>query len=319
MLDAAHPTRARQWSRRDAFALAAACCVTLLASCSREPEPPPPVPEPTPTPEPPPPPPPPMYAIKVDNIAAARPHVGLAAADVIVIEPVEYGLTRILAVYAGDLPETVGPVRSARTTDIELLAQLGEPTFAYSGAAPHVLSALGDAPLVSASEQAFAAAFFRDPARRAPHNLYVRPAQLPPPAREPTQPVIEFGSAPEGGTETSSHRVGYQRATYDFAWVPEAGRWSITLDGSPMISAGEGDLSTTNVVVQEVPVTIEPNGSPLAATVGEGRVTVLREGLRFDGRWHRPAREEPTRYTTDEGAPLPLQEGTTWVLLVPAP
>lgn len=310
---------ARKWNRRDAIALAGAGFATLLVSCGRTPEPETPAPEPTPepTPEPPPPPPPaPQYAVKIDNIVAARPQTGIAAADVVYVEPVEYGITRLLAVYSGELPDVVGPVRSARITDIELLLQLGEPAFAYSGAAPHVLNALGENPIVSSSELTSPRAFFRDPGRSAPHNLYVRPAQLPGPAREPAANVVEFGPAPEGGIPEGDHHVAYQRANYHFTWADD--RWMINLDGAPFTTVDAGHLSTVNVVVQRVPVTIEPNGSPVAATIGEGDATVLREGLRFEGRWHRPAREEPTRYSTHEGAPLPLQEGPTWVLLVPA-
>lgn len=56
----------------------------------------------------------PVLAVKIDNTSGARPRVGLTAADVVYVELVEGGLTRLLAIYASQLPAHVGPVRSAR-------------------------------------------------------------------------------------------------------------------------------------------------------------------------------------------------------------
>lgn len=81
----------------------------------------------------------PVLAVKIDNIAAARPPTGLTSADIVYILPVEGGLSRILAVFSSHFPAVIGPVRSAREDDLELLAQFGRPAFAYSGATPHLL------------------------------------------------------------------------------------------------------------------------------------------------------------------------------------
>ncbi len=63
----------------------------------------------------------PVMVVKYDNTPAAQPHRGLTSADVVYVEPVEWGLTRLAAVFSTDLPEAVGPVRSARISDIDLL------------------------------------------------------------------------------------------------------------------------------------------------------------------------------------------------------
>ncbi|SCE33087.1 Protein of unknown function, partial [Streptomyces sp. Termitarium-T10T-6] len=38
------------------------------------------------------------------------PHTGLEQADIVYVEQVEAGLSRILAVYSSDLPPVIGPV-----------------------------------------------------------------------------------------------------------------------------------------------------------------------------------------------------------------
>ena len=75
----------------------------------------------------------PVYAVKVDNTTKAHPQVGVSKADVVYIEQVEGGVTRLAAVYSSTYPKLVGPVRSARITDIDLLRQYGTVGLIYSG------------------------------------------------------------------------------------------------------------------------------------------------------------------------------------------
>ena len=75
-----------------------------------------------------------VLAVKIDNIVTARPQTGLQSADIVYVEPVEGGLTRFMAVFSSRVPTTVGPVRSARESDLYLLPQFGRPAFAWSGA-----------------------------------------------------------------------------------------------------------------------------------------------------------------------------------------
>ena len=64
----------------------------------------------------------------------AHPQIGLEDADVVYIEQVEGGLTRLAAVFSSTIPVRIGPVRSARISDIDILSQYGRVAFAYSGA-----------------------------------------------------------------------------------------------------------------------------------------------------------------------------------------
>ncbi|HLH58658.1 MAG TPA: DUF3048 domain-containing protein, partial [Streptosporangiaceae bacterium] len=119
----------------------------------------------------------PVLAVKIDNIVQARPQTGLTAADIVYVLPVEGGLTRFMAVYSSHLPPVVGPVRSAREDDLELLRQFGRPAFAYSGATPHLLPFIHRARVVDLYA-GLVGGYYRSPSRAAPHNLYARPAQL---------------------------------------------------------------------------------------------------------------------------------------------
>ena len=265
-----------------------------------------------------------VTVVKIDNVAVARPQTGLGSADIVYVEPVEGGLTRLVAVYFGEPPRLVGPVRSARQTDIELLAQFGTPTLTYSGAASELLPLLREAPLRLSSPQQVTGPYFRSGRRATPHNLYVDASALPEPAERAMRPAFRFGPAPDGGEPVDSAGARYGAASYGFYWSDEAGRWLISMDGHPMISTESGRLSASSVVLQRVPVSdgvhIEDASgavSPVVSTVGSGPATVLRDGTKYPGNWTRPEPALPTRYTTSSGEPLPLAEGPVWVLLLP--
>lgn len=263
-----------------------------------------------------------VIAIKIDNVDPARPSTGLASADAIYVVPVEAGLTRIVAVFSHP-PQVVGPVRSARQTDIDLLAQFGRPTFAYSGSVPQLQGPIKAASLVNASQAAVPGAFVRDSSRIAPHNLFVHPAQLPA-GTGPQDVVLATGPAPAGGTPTTAQQVHYPNASYEFRWSAQSTTWLIWMDGTPYVSTNAGQLGAATVVIQHVTTYPEawPEDSsgavaPVARTIGSGPATVLRDGKAYTGTWSRGSAAAPTRYSVaGSGAALPLATGQVWIMLV---
>lgn len=268
----------------------------------------------------------PAVVVKIDNVDEARPQTGLSAADVVYVEPVEGGLTRLAAVYASRTPEAVGPVRSARETDVQLLRQYRRPVLAYSGGAPEIEPLLRNAPLTQVTDKTRPQAYFRGDDRPIPHNLYVRPGQLPGQDRAaPPRPVTDTGPAPRGGREQHRHEVGFRSADYAFTWSAAERRWQVSLDGTPVTTTEAGRATAGTVVVQHVDVRegrqVRDSGgqlSPVAVTVGRGEATVLRDGKAFDGTWSREKPGDRTTYRTDAGEPLRVGEnGPVWVLLTP--
>lgn len=108
-----------------------------------------------------------VIAVKVENIAAARPQVGLNQADITFVQEVEGAQTRLIAVYHSRFPKRVGPVRSARSTDVQLLPLFGNPGLVYSGANPSVQRKIDNASITTIPCSA------RDNRRVAPHNVFV--------------------------------------------------------------------------------------------------------------------------------------------------
>ncbi len=275
----------------------------------------------------------PVIGVKVDNTSAAYPQIGLGDADVVYVEQVEGGLTRLLAVFASHKPSQVGPVRSVRFSDPALLRQYGKPALAFSGGASAVVNNFDQSGLVNASYNSFPSAYFRAGDRPSPYNLIanlqaitgdlhkatgVHDIGMRWAAKDPQQvqkaQTVQGLTATVGGTPVS------------FRWGASLHRWIRTVDGVDLKTASGAVVSTPNVVVQICQVTvnrgdIDAAGNPSAdtKTVGNGAAYVFRDGHMLRGHWTRANRAAPTLFRTKDGKDMLLHPGGTWVLLVGNP
>lgn len=264
----------------------------------------------------------PVLAVKIDNVPEARPQTGLDAADIVYAEQVEGGLSRLMAVFATRFPRSVGPVRSARVSDLELLRQFHDPTLAFSGAQGKLLPLIDKAPLRSASPDEEGQAYYRGGGKAAPHNLYLRPERLmssAPGAAALTTGFV-YGAAPAGGKPTASRTVRYPAARFAFTWSGDRHRWLVTEDGTPTVTTDGKRVAPATVVVQYVKIRrsayhdVLGNNTPYTVTVGSGKADVLRDGRTYSVDWKRPKATDGTRFTTPDGKPMNFAKGQVWVI-----
>ena len=263
-----------------------------------------------------------VLAVKIDNIAQARPQTGLDKADIIYVLPVEGGLSRILAIFSSRFPPVIGPVRSAREDDLELLRQFGRPGFAYSGATPVLLPYVHRAQIVDLYT-GVTGGYFRASGRVAPYNLYAHTPQLlaqAPGASMARDIGFRFGAAPDGGQPVVTETVSYLAASFAFTWSAANRRWLVSMDGTRAGTADDGQLSAATVVIQHTIVRTSrflEYGSrpPYAESTGSGTAVVLRDGRAYQARWSRPAADSGTTFTTADGQPMTFARGPVWVVL----
>jgi hypothetical protein len=268
----------------------------------------------------------PVLVVKFGNTPRERPPVGLDAADVVYVEMVEGGLTRIAGVFSSRLPAKVAGVRSARETDVELLGQYGAVALAYSGAEWSVVGKLQRSALQLVSFDTSTRGYYRDYSRGpAPYNVVGEPKVLlarAPKAAKPRDVGFRFGPAPAGGRAATSMTARYPLASVAASWDAGSHRWRISMDGKPFVTASGTRLSAPSVIVQYVTENTlarrDAAGTrvPFARTVGSGKAVVLRDGKAYDARWSRASSGAPTTWTVG-GAPATLSAGPVWVLLVP--
>lgn len=276
----------------------------------------------------------PVVVVKMDNQPEARPQSGLNQADV-VYELLIEGFTRFAAVFHSQSADPVGPVRSARSSDIDLISNLGEPVLAFSGGNPGVIGEVREAAsaglLVEASHGTASAEYWRSDDRRIPHNLYTNVSSLResygPRSTGSVQPLFSYRPplAPVGAPPSAGLTVRFGGGmNVDFVWDEATKGWtrfqvdqrhsradSVTLDPAGI------PVSFPNVVVLFVRYGSSPSDprSPMAITTGEGDALVLTDGKLVTGYWTRPDPSAGWTLTDTAGAPIALTPGPSWVAL----
>lgn len=269
----------------------------------------------------------PVLIVKLDNTHNAQPHAGLKDADVVYIEEVEYGITRLAAVFSSIIPDHIGPVRSARITDIDLLAQYGTPAFAYSGAQRKMYPAIDGASIIDVSPRKGAEGYARDFDRRAPYNYFldgtVAIERAPDASLDRDMGFVFSPDAPAGGLPNTKAKMKWGYAKAMFTFDPLTGLYKVNLNGYRAEAAeNENGQNAATVVIQYVKQ--EPSkyfdkgggNTPHAETIGTGTATILRDGFSYDVTWSRPSATVGTTFTMADGSPMPFKPGQQWIVLL---
>ncbi|MEM7338548.1 MAG: DUF3048 domain-containing protein [Actinomycetota bacterium] len=272
----------------------------------------------------------PAIVVKIDNSPPARPQSGLNAADVVVEEEVEGGLTRFAAIFHSRT-STVGPVRSGRTTDLGVLASLGQPLFVYSGANSVTDSLIRRQDYIQNRSFDTSSGFWRSPNRRAPSNLYTELDRhwetaegAAPPAMFEFRTDIDDGGDRSGGDPGEVEQITVRFRANRVTWEWAGAAWLRRQGGEPHLEADGDQVSAANVLVMEANEVstgmVDGAGSPVPefVLVGTGPVTVFTGGRQIDGTWTRPTLDSVATITDARGNAIPLTPGRTWIEVLPA-
>lgn len=266
----------------------------------------------------------PVVAVKIDNGRLARPyHRGLEQAAVMYQELVEGGATRFMAVFeSARATDEVGPIRSARESDLEILRAYGKPALAFSGAQSGVLAIIANAVragrLVDASYDRVPSLYRLGERRRDARNFFAVPARLGSNrgGSDPRDIGFRFGTATPGTATRTARVVFSPQSAVSLRFDASKASWVVSQAGRVV------PFSPENVVVQFVTVKrsrfhdVNGMNSPLTLTTGRGKAVVLRDGRRFSATWLRSG-YGPTRFLAAPGRDVRLRPGQTLVLLVP--
>ena len=269
----------------------------------------------------------PVLAVKIDHTTTSAPRIGIGSADVIYVEPVEAGINRLLAIFSSTLPARVGPVRSARESDVPLLANYGKVAFAFSGGSAFTMTKIRAGAQVNVSFDQSGTGYYRDAERPAPYNVIGIPADLVARAGGSVPPGdigFRYGPAAPGGTPATRVSTRWAGSAIAFTFNADLGSFTVTSDGRTETDALTGAaVAPTNVIVQYVRQSPSGNhdvngvNTPIVNVVGTGAVAVLRDGQAWTGTWQRASAKDPMKLTSAAGQQITLAQGQTWVLLVP--
>ena len=271
-----------------------------------------------------------ILVVKIDDTNAAHPQIGVESADVVYVEQVEGGLTRLAAIYTSKLPPLIGPIRSARISDIDLLAQFGRVGFAYSGAQSKMRPVIAAANLENLSAERNPPSIYgKDPNRPGPVDMTLKPdlllerANANPKIRieTATASVFPFGDAPKGETNTAIAKIKWPSAKYELRWDSTNEKWLIYFNEKPNMAANGEQLYADTAIIQIVSITPSIYGdkfgeiTPFSKTTGSGKAVMLRDGLSYQISWQRNLETDLTTWKSEDGGVANFKPGRTWIFL----
>ncbi|MFH1487104.1 MAG: DUF3048 domain-containing protein [Chloroflexota bacterium] len=271
--------------------------------------------------------------VKIGNAPPGRPQSGLSNACIVYEYLTEGGISRFLALYHCDATEVIGPVRSMRMVDIDIVPQY-QAIFAFVGSSQRVARALAESSLLDLNQFNYPGAYYRVSQRRAPYNTYTSIQLL----REAAStngwdsPVSlqggVFSSAiPSDAPSVKTITIPYPHSSAaGYKYDAERGSYLRFQQYAPQIDANDGlQIEVANVVVQHVRLWAtdfieDAGGAPSLhiEVIGEGKAEVFRDGKYIPGRWEQKSATQRTQYLDEMGRPIPLKPGNTWISLIPS-
>jgi hypothetical protein len=268
----------------------------------------------------------PSLAVKIDNHEDARPQMALNRTDIVFEELVEGGLTRYLAVWHSDVPEFVGPVRSIRPMDPDIATPFGG-IMAYSGGQEMFVEMMMATPLANlVFDYDDTGIFERADDRPGPHDVILaagaaveQHAALAPPLMQFAYGNADPLAAPAlAAAQTSRIDLAFSEGrSMWWEWDPTGQAWLRGQDGTPDLEASGERVRATNVVTLRVGIDWAYGEVPRTVLVGSGEGWVSVAGRTAHATWSKDAAGSPIALTADDGSPLRLAPGNTWVELVP--
>ena len=270
----------------------------------------------------------PALVVKIgnDDANSRASLIGVEDADIVFEERIEGSATRFAAVFHSSVPEEIGSVRSGRTSDIDIVSNLSNPVFVYSGSNEGVAAQLRTAEdngfLTRVTADTTASPFYRHPSFNDPYNLMVNGPEIVAASGDDAAPpsaifdysnnIVELGSPSAGVTVDALFPAS-------FTWSDQDQGYSRFQDGTPHVTREGVQVLPTNVVVLTttyVPSQIDRDSID-ARTIGEGPVVIYSNGFMVEGRWTRSVARDPFTFTTPDGDIIGLAPGQTWVSLAP--
>lgn len=265
-------------------------------------------------------------AAKIDNHVAARPQVGLDTTDIVFEELVEGGLTRYVAIWQSAIPKELGPVRSIRPMDPDIVSPF-KGIIAYSGGQPRFVQLMKNTGVYNAihGQADTATTFYRTPTKIAPHNVLVKAREVIADHKKLKAPAQQFGysldtassTAAKDGKPTEEIQLVFGPPSKpSWTWGPKAGAWVRWQNGVKDVAASGARISATNIVVLRVGVDTGL-GVPKTDLIGSGDAWVASGASYVKARWSKSSATSRIRLVDATGTAIRLAPGNTWIELVP--
>jgi len=270
-----------------------------------------------------------VVSVKIENSPEARPQTNLQLADVVYESVTEGGITRFNAMFHSQSPDEVGPVRSARLSDLHIVPQY-HALFAFSGASSSVNARVNAADIDNLSEDAgITKPFWRSTSRYAPHNLYADVNEIRAEGERRGMKTelaitgLAFDRRSIDGTPTITEiSIPFSTAnSVKWTYDKKSDRYLRVNNGAKFMDEGTSkQLSARNVVVMWAQHKVASQYARGTVTyeivlTGSGRAVVFHDGQRYDGTWE-AGEDSPPVFKAADGTQIKLAPGNTWMQVI---
>ncbi len=270
--------------------------------------------------------------VMIENLSSVRPQASLSKASVVYEALVEGLTTRFLLIYdQKELPEKIGPVRSARPYYLEWLSEY-DALYVHAGGSPEALQAISGFSLKDLNALYQGPYFWRDTTKAAPHNLYTSEELL-------TRALSNFGfldDSPDFETwkfkddfpkneRTSEEKFvkvkfsGYSTEA-EYRYDREQNNYLRFNSGVPHNDSNTNEqIRAKNVIIVVIPpiVSFGEKGRLTLDVHGEGKAILALDGTVIEGIWKKAGREDRTKFYDSNGKEIKLNRGATWIHILP--
>ncbi|MCL2166787.1 MAG: DUF3048 domain-containing protein [Clostridiales bacterium] len=289
-------------------------------------------------------------AVVINNIYVSLPQSGISEADILYEVLAEGDITRFVAVFHKPQAEKIGSVRSVRDYFVDFLLDY-DSILVHHGGSDAGYSRINNLKVDHLDGMKLeGTAFWRDPDRVRQRGMYehssytsaerIEEAIAKQNIRREWNEGTEYGFlfnqdplpfaeiAKENGgdyRESTEISVPFSRNyTRRFSYRSDQQQYAVFNRDGPHIDEGLGSgknaqLYVSNIIVQFVNMHIIPGdiaGRREVATTGSGTGLLFSEGGCTAISWERESHASPTRWFFENGQPIQLKPGTTWICVL---
>lgn len=277
-------------------------------------------------------------AVMLNNLKTAQPQLGTSMADIIYEVPAEGGITRMLAVYQSlDGVENLGSIRSARPYYLELA--LGhDALYVHAGGSPDAYADLQSWKadhMDGVNGGSDAEIFWRDAARHKAagyeHSMltsgqnisdYLAKGRFRTEHKAgytEQQTFVEDGTpaADTAAEHVTLHFSNYKTGKFDYDAASKL--YLISQYGDKYVDGNTGtQVGVTNLLVLETAISVISGDTAgrLTVKLKGGKGTFFCGGKSLPIQWSKADRNSSLLYTTEDGMPLHLGQGRSYVCII---
>ena len=265
----------------------------------------------------------PVTGVMIENSPAARPQSGLKKAGVVYEAVAEGGITRFLALYQGEKPTLIGPVRSLRLYYLSWVAPY-QASIAHVGGSPNALSQVRNGNYRDIDQFFNDGSYWRSRDRYAPHNVYTSGEKLD--QLNSTKGYNNSGftsfaradSKPVESPNATSVNINLSGSLYNTSYTYDKASNSYlrSMAGAPHTDREDGQIAPNTVIAMEVGVEARAqnyDGYEDIKTTGSGKAYIFQNGTVATATWSKADINSPLKLTDESGKDVALNRGQTWI------